>query len=377
MSEQGVQQITNHFSTIEDPRVAYLVRYPLIELITISICAVLCGANDWEGVAQWGKSKKDWLNKYLLLERGIPSSDTFRRVFESLDPDQFQESFLNWTLAVFQIQKGQIAIDGKIMRGSDTYDSSPLDMVSAWATEQQLVLGQQRVEGKSNEITAIPLLLKTLDLEGCIVTIDAMGCQTEIASQIVEQGGEYLLAVKKNQGKLFDDIEFTFKQAQKVGFIGIDSDFDVQKGYEHGREEKRECWILDDEKALSFLRTKDKWKDLQTIVLIRSHRVYKDKYEIKDRYYISNSIGTAATFLQTKRMHWGIENSLHWCLDIGFREDAHQLQKGNGPANFAILRHISMNLLKQEKTVKCGIANKRLRCGWDEKYFIKVLNNYL
>jgi len=376
MSHKAIATIQEHFSSVEDPRVEFLVEHNLLEMIVIAICAVICGANDWVAVADWGETKIAWLQQYLKLENGIPTHDTFRRVFLRLKPEQFQLSFMSWIGAVFTLTKAQvIAVDGKEMNGSKskTLGRRAIDMVSAWATTNRLVLGQRKVDEKSNEITAIPALLKLLELEGCLVTIDAMGCQREIAEQVVEQGGDYLLAVKANQGHLYQDIEFLFECARRTEFKGIDSDYVEAVSEGHGRREKRECWIIDDNEQLDFIRNRDAWTKLQTIVMIRSQRQEGDKATTEDRYFISSLRADARQLLAAKRAHWGIENQLHWTLDVAFQEDKHQLTLGNGAANFAVLRHIATSLLKQEKSAKCGIANKRLKAAWDEAYLLKVL----
>jgi predicted transposase YbfD/YdcC len=375
MSHEAIATLQEHFSSVEEPRVEYLVTHNLLEVIVIAICAVICGANDWVAVVHWAETKEHWLKQHLKLEHGIPSHDTFRRLFLCLNPEQFQHSFMSWINHVFKVTGGQvIAIDGKEMHGSKSakLGRKAIDMVSAWATTNQLVLGQQKVDEKSNEITAIPKLLKLLNLEGCLVTIDAMGCQTEIAQQIVNQGGSYLLAVKENQGHLYQDIEFLFTCAHQHEFKGIDSDYAVDISSGHGRIEKRECWLIDDGAQLDFIRNRQAWAGLKTIVMIRSQRQEGDKVTIKERYFISNLVADAQQLLSAKRSHWGIENQLHWTIDVAFQEDKHQLA-GNGAANFAVLRHIATSLLKQEKSAKCGIANKRLLAAWDEGYLLKVL----
>ena len=375
MSHEAIATLQEHFSSVEDPRVEYLVDHDLLEVIVIAICAVICGANDWVAVVHWAKTKEYWLKQHLKLEHGIPSHDTFRRLFLRLNPEEFQSSFMSWIGSVFKVTEGQvIAIDGKEMHGSKSakLGRKAIDMVSAWATTNQLVLGQQKVDEKSNEITAIPKLLKLLNLEGCLVTIDAMGCQTEIAKQIVAQGGDYLLAVKENQGHLHEDISFLFESAHRHEFKGIDSDYASDLSYGHGRVERRECWLIDDCGQLEFIRNRKAWTNLNTIVMIRSQRQEGDKVTIKERFFISSLVADAQQLLAAKRAHWGIENQLHWTLDVAFQEDKHQLA-GNGAANFAVLRHIATSLLKQEKTAKCGIANKRLKAAWDEAYLLKVL----
>jgi predicted transposase YbfD/YdcC len=376
MSQKGIDAIKTHFATTEDPRVEYLVEHNLLEMIVIAICAVICGANNWVAVADWGVAKEEWLRQYLKLEHGTPSHDAFRRVFMRIDPEQFQSGFASWIGAVFKIEgQEHIAIDGKEMHGSKskTLGRRAIDMVSAWATQARLVLGQRKVDEKSNEITAIPALLKMLDLEGCVVTIDAIGCQTEIANQIVEQGGDYLLSVKGNQGCLQQDIAFIFERAQRAEFRGIDSDYAHTISEGHGRREGRECWIIDDKKQLEFIRNRNKWAGLQTIALIRTQRWEGEKFTCEDRYFISSALTDAEHILAIKRAHWGIENELHWILDVAFQEDKHRLVLGNGPANFAVLRHIAATLLKQEKSAACGVATKRLRAGWNNNYLTKVL----
>lgn len=376
MTTRAIATLGKHFAEVEDPRTEYLVEHELIEMIIVAVCAVICGAENWVDVAYWGVEKMEWLReKGLKLEEGVASHDTFRRVFLRIDPEQFQAGFRGWINAVFSATKGQvIAIDGKQMRGSrgKKLGKKAICMVSAWATKNRIVLGQRKAEEKSNEITAIPELLKLLDIKGCLVTIDAAGCQTENARLIVEKEGEYLLAVKGNQGNLHNDIQFLFARAHKSDFKGIDSDETrtVSKG--HGRIEVRECWIIDDEQELEYIRDKQAWEGLKTIVMIRSHRTENDKTTTKDRYYITNKVSDAASILEAKRSHWLVENDLHWSLDVAFNEDKHQL-KGNGAANMAVVRHAALSLLKQERTARCGIKGKRLKAAWSTDYLERVL----
>lgn len=377
MTEAPIATIQEHFAVVEDPRVDYLLEYPLTEILVIAICGVICGADDWVAIADWGTAKQDWLQRFLVLENGVPSHYTFRRLFQCLDPEQFQTGFISWTQAIFERTEGEIiAIDGKQLRGSRDKQAGQqaICLVSAWAAENRMVLGQCKTAKKSNEITAIPELLHLLDVNGCIVTIDAAGCQKENAALIVEQGGDYLLSVKGNQGHLYDDIEFLFDCAQQCDFRGIDSDYTRSVSQGHGRIETRECWLIDDPAQVAFIRDSQGWVNLQSILMIRSTRHIGEKVETSIRYFISSLLADAAEFLHIKRTHWAIENELHWTLDLAFREDQHQLRRGHGPANFAILRHIAVNLLKQEATAKCGIKNKRLRAGWDNDYLLKVLH---
>lgn len=374
--QKGTATIQDFFGEIEDPRTEYLVEYDLTEIIFIAICAVICGANDWVAIEAWAQTKKEWLQQFLPLQNGIPSHYTFRRVFALIKPEEFQKAFLGWVQAVFTVIGGQvIALDGKDVRGSKskTLGKRAITMVSAWATAHHLVLGQCNVEEKSNEITAIPRLLELLQVKGCLVTIDAIGCQKKIAAQIIEQEGDYLLAVKENQGNLYQDIQFVFENAERHEYKGIEADYaqEVSKG--HGRIEKRECWMIDDDRELNFLRHRSEWHSLKAIVLIRSHRHNGTTLSIIDRYFITSDNSSAVKLLEAKRAHWGIENGLHWVLDVAFREDHHQLETSNGPANFAVLRHIALNLLKQEKSVRHSVATKRLKAGWDESYLLRVL----
>jgi predicted transposase YbfD/YdcC len=371
-TEAPIATISEHFAVVEDPRVDYLVDYPLEEILIIAICAVICGADDWVAVADWGRAKQAWLATFLPLKNGVPSHYTFRRTFQQIDPEQFQAGFMSWTQAVFRRTEGEIvAVDGKQLRGSrdKRHDQQAICMVSAWAAENRMVLGQRKTSEKSNEITAIPALLQLLDLTGCIVTIDAAGCQKENAAIVVNQNADYLLSVKGNQGHLYDDIEFLFTCAHQ----NDDSDHTQTLCQGHGRIETRDCWIIDDPTQLAFIRDRQKWANLQTIVMIRTIRRLDDKVESSIRYFISSLVADAARFLQIKRTHWAVENDLHWTLDLAFDEDHHQLRRGHGPANFSMLRHIAVNLLKQEETAKCGIKNKRLKAGWDNEYLLKVL----
>ncbi len=376
MSTAPIAILEEHFSVIKDPRTEYLIEHSLIEIIIITVCAVICGADNWVDVANWAEEKIGWLReKGLKLENGTPSHYTFRRVFLRIDPEQFQIGFASWINAVFEITKGQvIAIDGKQMLGSKVQElgKKAICMVSAWAVQNRIVLGQRKAEEKSNEIAAIPELLKLLDVKGCLVTIDAAGCQKENAELIVEQEGDYLLAVKGNQGNLHDDIDFLFNKAHESEFRGIDSDYAKSVSQGHGRIEVRECWIIDDQKEIAFIRNVQAWKGLKTIVMIRSKRQEGEKTTEKGRYFISSKVSDAQSMLEAKRAHWSVENDLHWSLDVAFNEDNHQL-KGNGAANMAMVRHIALNLLKQEGSAKCGIKGKRLKAAWSTRYLERIL----
>lgn len=379
MSQQPFASIQTYFANLEDKRDPDLIDHLLIEMVITTICAVICGAENWVDVANWGEEKQQWLRQYLPLENGVASHDTFRRVFLLIEPEQFQACFQQWIQAVFNVTEGQvIAIDGKQLRGSRDVQSgkAAICMVSAWATANEVVLGQRKCEEKSNEIKAIPELLKQLELKGCIVTIDAAGCQKNNATILVKGGAEYILALKENQETMYDDVKFMFDRAHRQEFVGIDSDYHRQVTKGHDRIEIRECWAIDDEACLAFLRQRKRWRKLTSIVMIRSYRKQgqeeNQKVTTKESYYISSLPCDAVRILNAKRAHWKIENQLHWVLDVAFDEDHHQLS-GNGAANLAVIRHMALSLLKQEKTAKGGIKAKRLKAAWSTDYLERVL----
>ena len=376
MNNEPTAALSDHFASLADPRIDRTKRHQLLDILIIAICAILCGADDWVEVELFGNAKLIWLKTFLELPNGIPSHDTFGRVFARLNAEQFQQCFLEWMQAVSQVTRGQvIAIDGKVLRGSCNrlLGKAGIAMVSAWATANHLVLGQVKVDDKSNEITAIPKLLQVLEIAGCIVTIDAIGCQTEITQAIVEQDADYVLVVKKNQGHLYEDIHALFAGAQEVNFQDVPHDYHKTTDKAHGRLEIRQCWTISDGSLVSYLRHRAGWRNLHTIVKVVAERRMPGETTSETRYFISSLDGDARRMLTALRSHWGIENGLHWVLDISFDEDHQRVRKDNGPANFAVLRHIALNLLKQEKSVKAGIKAKRLKAGWDEPYLLKVL----
>jgi len=373
MPKKG-SSVADHFGSIPDPRINRTKRHLLNDILVISICAVICSADDWVAIEQFGKAKKQWFRGFLRLPNGIPSHDTFGRVFAALDQKAFASCFTSWIQSVANITDGEVvAIDGKTLRRSFDRASgkAAIHMVSAWASANGLVLGQVKTEAKSNEITAIPKLLEILDLRGCIVTIDAMGCQKEIAKNIIDKDAHYIFGLKGNQGNLHADVEAYFQEALNRDFVGTSYDFIEQKDHGHGRDECRRLWCTND---LKWFAKRAEWKGLQSIAMIEEERIIAGKKSVERRYFISSLPGDdAKRFGHAVRLHWGIENGLHWVLDVAFREDECRVRTGNAPENFATLRHIATNLLKSEHTAKVGVKNKRLKAGWDENYLRTVL----
>lgn len=360
---------------IKDPRVERTKLHSLKDILVIAVCGTICGANNWEDIAEFGRSKREWFASFLELENGIPSHDTFRRVFILLDNSELKRLFVDWISSIGELSKGTIVnIDGKNLRGSKeaVKGKNALNVVSAWASEQSVVLGQVSCQEKSNEITAIPELLKILNLAGCIVTIDAMGCQTEIVKQIIDQGGDYVISLKDNQGNLYQDIKDYLDWAERIKFKDIEYDY-YETGWEkdHGRIEQRRCWVSEE---IDWLEAKEDWANLKTVVMVEAEReVIGGKKTLERRYFISSLEADAELAIKCVRGHWSIENQLHWCLDIGFREDDSRVREATSAENLATLRHIGINLLKQEKSCKRGIEGKRKKAGWDESYLLKVL----
>jgi predicted transposase YbfD/YdcC len=375
MDKQTPKTLLEHFSTVDDPRIDRTKRHQLIDILVIAICATICGAETWEDFELFGQAKLEWFKSFLELPNGVPSHDTFRRVFARLDPQQFQQAFLDWVRSVTRLtQREVIAIDGKQLRRShdNAVGKSAINMVSAWAEENRMVLGQVRVDEKSNEITAIPELLQMLEISGCIVTIDAMGCQTQITTAIREKQADYVLAVKGNQGNLFEDVVGYFDWARKDKFKETSYSTDETIDGDHGRIEVRRCYASED---ISWLRRKGEWEGIRTIVMIESERSLAGQAPSHERrYYISSLEADAKQLNRVIRSHWSIENSLHWVLDVAFREDDSRIRKDHGPENMTTLRHIALNLLKQDKSIKVGIKSKRKNAGWNERYLLKVLN---
>lgn len=373
MSKIVPVDIVEHFSSLPDPRVhTKKNEHKLIDIIVIAICAVVCGAENWHEISQYGIAKQDWLKTFLHLPNGIPSHDTFNRIFYLLRPEEFQRCFSSWISAAMEMTNGQvIAIDGKKLRSS--YDKksnkSAVHMVSAWASANRVVLGQVKTEEKSNEIKAIPELLKILDIAGCIVTVDAAGCQKKIIKDIIDRGGDYVAAVKGNHPDLFKSVSNFFKEAENEQLDGSDFDFFSSEEEGHGRHEFRCCFSTEN---ISGINGISQWKGVRSISAVISYVTTNGKVAESCRYYISSLNSNAELMAKSVRAHWGIENSVHWVLDTAFREDESRLRKGHSAENFSVLRHIALNLLKQEET-ELSVKSKRLKAGWDNVFLGKIL----
>ncbi len=361
------------FGDLEDPRPGHNVMHRLSDMLAIAILAVLCGADSWVDVATFGRCKLDWLRTFLSLPHGIPSHDTFGRVFGRLNPMQFEKCFMNWMAAVAQSDVRLIAVDGKTLRHSfdRASEKTAIHMISAFSQANQLVLGQLATEAKSNEITAIPQLLELLDLKGAVVTTDAMGCQKAIAAKIVDRGGDYLLQVKDNHPSLHEDLQLLFAEGMRKDCLGVAHEFteDIDAG--HGRIETRRLWTTE---QVDWYAEADQWDGLARFICVEAIREIDGKRSTARRYYLSSCRqATAKSLLATIRGHWGIENGLHWCLDVSFSEDASRIRQGHGAENFSRLRRLALNLLRQDKTFKIGLKAKTKACSWDHQYLMNIL----
>lgn len=372
MSAEHSAEIKKHFAGLTDPR-RRKVTYPLINIVTIALCAVIAGADDFVTIAAWGRQKRAWLGRFLDLSNGIPSHDRFNAVFKALKPAEFERCLLGWVTSLHEVTAGQlVAIDGKTLRQSfDKADAkSAIHMVSAWATANHISLGQVVVDQKSNEITAIPRLLKLLDVSGCLVTIDAMGCQAEIAEKIVEGEADYVLAVKGNQPTLHDGIVRFFLDQMEDDFARVKVSRHETKEHGHGRDEHRTYYVCD---VPEDLPDRARWRGLKRIGVAISESTRGGKPCDEVRYYIMSKRLNARSFGAAVRGHWSIENSLHWQLDMSFGEDRSRIRKGHADANFAVVRRMALSLLKNEKSQKVGVKTKRLTAGWNDDYLGQVL----
>ena len=372
--------LTDHFADLVDPRVDRTKRHPLLDIVAVALCGVICGADSWVEIEAFGHAKIGWLRSFLALPGGIPSHDTFGRVFAALDPAQFERCFLGWVRALAATSAdhpaGQvIAVDGKTLRRSHDRlaGRGPLHLVSAWATERGVALGQLRVADHANEIVALPQLLESLALGGAIVTVDAIGCQTAVAQAIIDGRADYVLALKGNQPATFQAVVDLFADARATGFDQLvhDTARTVDKG--HGRLETRRCWAVGDPDFLAYLDPAGRWPGLRSVVLVEAERRVGSATSCEARCYLSSLPADAARLNAVVRAHWAIENQLHWVLDIAFREDESRVRTGAAAQNLAVLRRLALNLLRGERTSTVGIKAKRLKAGWDEAYLLRVL----
>lgn len=373
MARRAPMSLAAHFNRLPDPRVRRTRRHALVDILVITVCAVICGADDWVAIARFGRAKRTWFRQFLALPHGIPSHDTFGRVFAALDPHAFHTAFLAWVASVATLLPGDaIAIDGKTLRR--TFDTASqkaaIHMVSAWATAQGLCLGQVKTDAKSNEITAIPALLDVLALAGRIVSIDAIGCQPAIARRIRDRGGDYVLSLKANQTRLHEDIQALFIDAEAHGFRDLPHTHAETVDADHGRLEVRRAWATDD---LAWLSQRRRWPGLRSVLRVDAERTVGAHTSRETRYFISSLPAEAAHLARIVRGHWTIENGLHWVLDVALHQDHTRIRTGHAPENLATLHHIALNLLKQERTEKLGIKNKRLAAGWDHDYLLRVI----
>jgi len=373
--ETVAASVAEYLASISDPRKERTRLHSLKDILVLSLCAIICGADGFVAIEEFGILKESWLRTFLELPNGIPSHDTIGRVFAALNPNTLENAFRSWMFAVAELTKGEVvAIDGKTLRRSFRKAGSGVfvHMVSAWATKNRIVLGQMKSDEKSNEITAIPELLETLLIKGCIVTIDAIGCQTEIAEKIVEAGADYCLTVKENQRNLYDGLEQTFETGRTDPELQEEFSFAETASKGHGRTETRRCWTTNNLGALS--QKAGDWKNLRSVGLLETERTMNGTMSRERRFIISSRKNLSAKkALEVVRAHWGIENELHWVLDVAFREDDCRVRAGNAAENFAVLRHAALNLLGRAPGKKVGIKTRRLKAGWDDNFLMQVL----
>lgn len=364
--------IIEHFSSLNDPRVERNKKHQLIDIIVLTVCAMCSGANGWEAIEEFGNEKQEWLRQFIPLENGIPSHDCINYVIARLSVKGFRECFMSWTRSVMESCPGEIiALDGKTARGSrdQKNDKKALHMVSAWACQQRLVLGQEAIDDKSNEITAIPKLLKLLEIKGCIVTIDAMGCQRAIAQQIIEQEGDYVLGLKGNQSNLHEAVEDFFTIAYHHDFKGVEHDYHEEVEKDHGRFEIRRYWVSEN---LITLPDTAQWEGLCSIGMVERECIQGQSHSIERRYFINSIKPDANIFAKAVREHWGVENPLHWRLDVIMEDDASRIKKDNGATILTSIRHLCMNLFECEPT-KMSLAKKKRKAGWSDNFRAKVI----
>jgi predicted transposase YbfD/YdcC len=363
--------VLRHFYTLKDFRQEKKIKHKLIDIIVIIICAVASGAETFADIALYAMCMEEWLKSILELPNGIPSHDTIERIMQWLDPDEFRKCFLNWVRGVAKITNGEVvAIDGKALRGSKDGEKAPIYMVSAWARANGIVLGQMKVNEKTNEIKAIPELLKILAVKGCIVTIDAMGCQKDIAKEIISKEADYVLSLKENHPLLHQEVEQFFMDCRKDDFRDIAYDYHEEYSKGHGRIEKRRYWITE---QIEWLSAKEEWEGLKSIGMTERICEQNGVKTIEVRYHLCSIPQNAKQYVTAVRGHWGIENSLHWVLDVVFMEDGSRIRKDHGPENMALVRHVFYNLLKNDKETKLSMRQKKLKAEWSHDYAMSLV----
>ncbi|HEY7419378.1 MAG TPA: ISAs1 family transposase [Ktedonobacteraceae bacterium] len=377
MAPSPVLALIEHFAHLDDPHVERTRLHQLLDIVVIAICAVIAGAESWDDIALFGEAKRAWFATFLGLPNGIPSHDTFNRVFAALGPDQFRAGFASWVQAALpRLPPQVIALDGKTMRGShDRYHGkAAIHIVSAWASASRLVLAQVKVEDKSNEITALPEVLRQLAMSGCVVTIDAMGCQRDIAEQIVTQKANYVLALKATQPDLLEEVVDCFTQAEADAYHQVCHTVaeTINKG--HGRLEIRRHTLLAEPEYLTWLQEEHHWPGLQALGRVEAERRLGEERTREARYYVLSRAMSAAAFAEVVRSHWGIENAVHWVFDVTFGEDHSRMSGSHAAENMVVLRHLVRNLLEREQSQPSrSLKGKRLKAGWDHDYLLKIL----
>ena len=367
-----MSNLIEHFSSLTDPRIERNKKHQLIDIIVLSVSALCSGANGWEAIEEFGHEKREWLQQFIPLNNGIPSHDCIQYVISRLSSSEFKDCFINWVNSIMKVCSGEIiAIDGKTARGSrdKKNNKNPLHMVSAWACQQRFVLAQEAIDDKSNEITAIPKLLKLLEIKGCIVTIDAMGCQRTIAKQIVDQEGDYVLGLKGNQSKLHEAVKDFFTTTDTTDFKQVDHDYIEETDKGHGRLETRRYWISSN---LNTLPNTAQWAGFNSIGMVERDCIQGEKHTIERRYFICSINEDAKLFAKAVREHWGVENPLHWRLDVIMGDDASRIKKDNGATIMTSLRHLCMNLFEGEPS-SLSLAKKKRKASWNDNYRAKVI----
>lgn len=375
MSSTANLNLVEHLQQIPDPRVQRTRRHELLDILVIALCATICGADDWVAVVQFGKAKLEWFSTFLKLPNGIASHDTFSRIFRTLDSGELEKVCRKWMQSIAGRIEGVVSVDGKTLCGSRDGERRPLHLVSAWAAQNSLLLGQVKTDEKSNEINAIPELLRLLVIKNCIVTIDAMGCQKRISTDIRAAGAHYVLALKSNHPHLYGQVRKWYAQCLENDFAKQSHNYfeESANGNNHGRIERRQYWLIDVPEHLK--RATKAWDDLNTFAMVKRTRELGGKRSEETHYYVSSlALSEGAQKVgHAIRSHWSVENKLHWCMDVAFNEDACKVRKDEGPANLAFLRRLAQTQLKRDTSVKIGMKNKRALAGWDSNYLLRVL----